>query len=55
MFSRYDPKTISETPTTPKGAGNSPSIKGEVIRRNRGVKATSGTVMDRSETLIALM
>ncbi|HML04311.1 MAG TPA: hypothetical protein VK426_00915 [Methanobacterium sp.] len=43
---------MSKTPKTPKGDGNSPSINGEVIRRNNGVKATNGTVIERSETLI---
>lgn len=42
-----------QTPTTPIGSGTSPNIKGEVTRRKRGVKAISGTAIERSETFIA--
>ena len=55
MFSRYEPVTIRKMPISPKILGNSPTIKGEVIKRNRGVNVSIGTVMDKSDDLIALM
>ena len=55
MFSRYEPVTIRKMPISPKIPGNSPTIKGEVIKRNRGVNVSIGTVMDKSDALMAFM
>ena len=53
MFNIYDPKTIKEIPINPKMVGNSPTIRGEVINRNKGVKVESGITRDRSANFIA--
>ena len=55
IFSVYEPKTISRTPIKPKKLGNSPTIKGEVNKRNNGVKVSNGIVMDKSEYFIAFI
>ena len=39
----------------PERAGNSPTINGDVSSRNNGVKATSGTVSDSADCLIAFI
>ena len=55
MFSRYEPVTIRKIPANPEISGNSPTIMGEVISRKRGVKVSIGTVMDKSDDLMAFM
>lgn len=52
-FRIYAPITVESIPITPKGFGNSPIIKGEVIRRKTGVRLTIGKVNERGEFLIA--
>lgn len=52
-FRIYDPTTVESIPTSPNGFGNSPTIKGEVISRNSGVRVRIGKVNERGESLIA--
>jgi hypothetical protein len=54
-FKMYDPKTIKIIPIRPEKSGYSPTMIGEVRMRKTGVKVTMGTVMDKSEILIAFM
>lgn len=49
----YEPTTVVNIPTVPRGVGNSPSIIGEVIRRKTGVNETIGSVKESGESLIA--
>jgi len=51
----YDPATIKSTPTSPKKPGNSPTIMGDVRRRNNGVSIAIGDTMERSEYFTALI
>ena len=49
----YEPITIKTTPANPYVFGISPNIKGEEIRRKRGVKEETGDTKDISELLMA--
>lgn len=46
---------MSITPNKPVNDGNSLIIKGDVASKNNGVKESIGTVIDRSEDLIAFI
>lgn len=46
---------ISITPNKPVNDGNSLIIRGDVASKNNGVKESIGTVIERSEDLIAFI
>ena len=50
----YEPITVVKIPRIPSGLGNSPSIRGDVIRRKTGVIVAMGKVSERGLDLRAL-
>ena len=55
MWRTYAPPTIQKMPKISCVVGISPTRKGEVINKKRGVKETKGMARDRSELCKALM